>query len=62
MNKIIEVDKKSIKVGDVILCTDNRERTVCSKDIKYSTFMGVSIFGNSYPIVKKVLIGGAVKC
>ena len=56
--KIIKVHKNDIKAGDTILHDDNI-KTVTSTNIKYSEFMGTSIFGDSYnlgyKLVKKVI-------
>lgn len=45
---IILVHKNRIVAGDVIICPDGKERTVCQKDIQYNSLMGVTIFGDSY--------------
>jgi len=45
---VVPVHKDRIVAGDVIVCPDGKERTVCQKDIRYSSFMGVTIFGDSY--------------
>ena len=45
---VVHVHKNRIVAGDVIVCPDGKERTVCQADIRYSSFMGVTIFGNSY--------------
>ena len=48
-NTIIEdVHMSQIVAGDTIVCSDGKIRTVCKKDIKYDSFFGTSIFGNSY--------------
>jgi len=58
-NHIIkEVHISTIKAGDTV--NHNSEiKTITPKDINYSTFMGYSIFGDSYRIgtklVKKVI-------
>ena len=56
--KIIEVHKNDIKAGDTIL-HDNVIKTITSTNIKYSEFMGASLFGDSYnlgyKLVKKVI-------
>lgn len=53
------VDVQDIKAGDIIICEDGNMRTVCKKDIKVDSFMGLCIFGNSYSAghkkVKKVV-------
>ena len=51
---ILEVNKKEIKQGDLILF-ENEVKTVCKNNISYDSFMGISIFGNSYQKVKKVI-------
>ncbi len=51
---ILEVNKKEIKPGDLILF-ENEVKTVCKNNMSYDSFMGISIFGNSYPKVKKVI-------
>jgi hypothetical protein len=56
--KICDVHIDTIKVGDII-CSDGLERTVGKNNIKRSSFMGVSIFGDTYNLgtkkVKKVV-------
>lgn len=47
-NSVVHVHKDRIVTGDVIVCPDGRGRTVCQADIKYSSLMGVTIFGDSY--------------
>lgn len=53
------VNKNDIQVGDAILCKDGNIRTVCRNNINYDSFMGLSIFGDSYRLgyepVKKVV-------
>lgn len=39
-----------IRVGDVIICSDGKERTVCKKDINDCAFMGRSVFGDTYKL------------
>ena len=51
---ILEVNKKEIKQGDLILF-ENEVKTVCKNNISYDSFIGISIFGNSYQKVKKVI-------
>jgi hypothetical protein len=58
--KILEVHISSISIGDTIICdSDGLERTVGKGNIKRGSFMGISIFGDSYRLgtvlVKKVL-------
>jgi hypothetical protein len=45
---IVLVHKDRIVAGDVIICPDGKERTVCQKDIRYNNLIGVTIFGDSY--------------
>lgn len=42
------VNKNDIQVGDIIICKDGAMRTVCRNNIKYDSFMGLSIFGDTY--------------
>ena len=49
----------NIRAGDIIL-HDNKEQTVCHKHIKRNSFMGITIFGDSYhlgtkPVMKKLI-------
>lgn len=44
----VEVHILQIRPGDTILHSDGQIRTVCPKDITYSSFMGFSLFGNNY--------------
>lgn len=56
----VEVHISTIRPGDTILHRDGQIRTVCPKNIKYSSFMGISLFGDNYNSgtkpVKKLLI------
>ena len=56
---ILPTHRDYIMVGDQILCKDGQIRTVCSKDIRYDSFMETSIFGDTYMLghekVKKVI-------
>lgn len=45
---IVPTDRDNIRPGDSILCKDGHIRTVCQKDIKWDSFMGTSIFGDTY--------------
>ena len=58
--KISEVHISTIKSGDTILHTDNKITTVCKNNIKHCSFMGISLFGDSYRsgtvLVKKIII------
>ena len=57
--QLVKVHKDTINCGDMILF-DGKIKTVCKKDIKYSEFMGITIFGNSfklgYQLIKKVVL------
>lgn len=46
--KVEEVGMYRINPGDAILCDDGEFRTVCESNIGYDSFMGYTIFGNSY--------------
>jgi hypothetical protein len=52
---IIQVHKNQINVGDIIICPDGRERTVCRSNIKYDSFIGRTIFGDSYHLGYKLV-------
>ena len=48
-----------IRSGDAIL-HNGKEMTVCKKDIKYDSFMGITIFGDCYrlgtlPVLRVVI-------
>ena len=62
--KIVEVHKNDIKNGDMILF-DGKIRTVNNKNIKYDSFVGVTLFGYSYKLgyekVKKVILKEVTK-
>lgn len=49
-----------IRPGDTILHSDGVVRTVCPKNITWSSFMGISLFGDTYRLgtipVKKLPI------
>ena len=57
--KIVEVHTSTISIGDTIICNDGFERTIGKGNIKRDSFMGVSIFGDTYLLgrlpVKKVI-------
>ena len=57
--KVIDVHINSIKIGDTILCSDNKIRTVGKGNIKYG-FMGATLWGDSYRLgtipVKKIIL------
>ena len=42
-----QVHISTIKAGDIVK-HDDKEMTVSSNDIKHCSFMGVSLFGDSY--------------
>lgn len=44
-----------ISQGDVVLCHDSKERTVCKKDIKRDNFMGITLFGDSYKLGRELV-------
>lgn len=56
----VKVHISQIRLGDTILHTDGKVRTVCRKDITRNNFTGISLFGDSYRLgtmpVKKLLI------
>ena len=52
---ITYVHKNMIVVGDVIVCPDGRERTICQKDIRRDNVMGITIFGDSYRCGSKLV-------
>jgi len=45
--KTIGVHINNISAGDTII-HDDKMRTVCNNNMKYCSFMGKSIFGDSY--------------
>jgi len=50
--------KENIRIGDTVLCNDEKLRTVCRNNITRG-FMGLCLFGDSYQLgrekVKKVI-------
>lgn len=56
----VEVHISQIRPGDTILHTDGNIRTVCRCNIKRDSFMGISLFGDTYKLgtilVKKLKI------
>lgn len=56
----VEVHISQIRPGDTILHIDGIVRTVCRSDIKQNSFMGISLFGDTYQLgtipVKKLTI------
>jgi len=57
--KIIEVHISEIKTGDLVKCKDGFIRTIGKNNINYNSFMGYTLFGDSYKLgrekVQKVL-------
>jgi hypothetical protein len=57
--KTVEVHISTISIGDSIICNDGFERTISKRNIKQDTFIGTTIFGDSYRLgrglVKKVI-------
>ena len=57
--KIVEVHISTISIGDSIICNDGFERTIGKNNIKKDSFLGISIFGDTYRLgrlpVKKVV-------
>jgi hypothetical protein len=48
-----------VRVGDLIL-HDGQVRTVCNKDLKYDSFLGYTLWGDSYklgyaPVIQVIL-------
>ncbi len=62
--KIVDTHINNIIVGDTIM-RDNQLLTVCKSNIKYCSFMGVSLFGSNYKCghepVKKVIFFNPLK-
>ena len=52
--KIKKVHINNIKAGDTVK-HNNKIMTVCDTDIKYCSFMGVSLFGDSYYLGHKLV-------
>ena len=46
--RYIKKHTSEIMVGDIVLCFDGQERTVTASSIKRRTFMGTTIFGDSW--------------
>ena len=53
--KIKEKHIEDIISGDIVLCSDNTIRTVSSSNIKKCSFMGKTIFGDSYALGHKLV-------
>jgi len=47
---LVFVDKHIdlVRCGDLVLCEDGVVRTVCPRDIRRCSFMGVTLWGDSY--------------
>lgn len=60
IKKAVEVHISEIRPGDTILHSDGKIRTVCSNNIKRDSFMGISLFGDTYRLgtipVKKMML------
>lgn len=59
MNNYILTHTQNIRAGDIVIHND-KEQTVCGKDIKHDSFMGTTLFGDSYhlgykPVKKKII-------
>lgn len=56
--RVNEVHISCIKSGDTIIHNDGKLTTVCISNIKKDSFMGITLFGDSYKLgyqlVKKV--------
>ena len=52
---VVPTHKDDICKGDTILSTNGDFLTVCKKDITYSSFTGVSIFGDSFVLGHKLV-------
>lgn len=50
---VVEVHKSLVGVGDIVVCEDGKERTVCAKDIDRDDLFGITIFGDSYVLGRK---------
>lgn len=53
----VEVHKNNIVAGDVIF-HNGHERTVCNSNLKSDSFMGLTIFGDSYRLGYKPVLKG----
>lgn len=57
---IVQVHKDEIRAGDTIVM-DGKLKTVCQNNIKHDSFMGTTIFGDSFmlglkPVEKAVIL------
>lgn len=52
MNTMIPIHIQNICAGDTVF-HNGTEHTVSGKDIKYDSFMGISLFGDSYRLGTK---------
>jgi hypothetical protein len=55
-----EVCISSLSVGDVVL-HNSKEMTVSNGDIKRCSFMGLTLFGDSYSLGRKKVLKGTLK-
>lgn len=57
--EIENVHISTIRVGDIIRCSDGRVRTVGHHNLIYDDFMGITLFGdcynNGHKLVEKVV-------
>lgn len=60
----IAVDIQDVKTGDTIIDNDGKIKLVSKGNIKYSKFMGLTLFGDCYKLgtqkVRKLIYKGAV--
>ncbi len=54
-NTYKEIHIQSVRIGDTVLCSDGRERTVCPKDFKANREIGITLFGDSYQLGQKMV-------
>ena len=50
-----EVPISTIRIGDTVLNRKGLETTVCGNDINYDSFMGYTLFGDSYKLGKELI-------
>ena len=48
--RVTEVHISCIKSGDTIIHNDGKLTTVCKNNIKRDSFMGITLFGDSYKL------------
>ena len=60
----ILTDIQDIRIGDTIIDNDGKIKLVSKGNIKYSKFMGLTLFGDCYKLgtqkVRKLIYKGAV--